>query len=308
MTLKTQGIGILAFGSLINDPGVEIEPLIRQRISTETTFPVEFVRISQARGGAPTLAPHLTGKPVKAELLVLDNAVSLEEARGLLWRREARRECTGETYIRRSSANAVLVCDAPGFCGLEHVLYTDFNAEGKISACAPEALAKYAVDSIAKAPPGSDGISYLNDLIEVGIETALTPKYIQEILRLTDCSTLLEARQSAVKDLVQGRISIGLRIPKTDGTLRPVTKLSGQKIWMHIGDKSRDKSIEIDMVCWMYEQLARRELVGCREFRGRFGKEYSSGPCRFSMVGGVLEYLKLAKRQKIGRATYYSRT
>src|SRR5262249_52648561 len=53
----SNGIGILAYGSLINDPGVEIEPLIVERISTRTPFPVEYARLSKSRGGGPTVVP-----------------------------------------------------------------------------------------------------------------------------------------------------------------------------------------------------------------------------------------------------------
>lgn len=71
------GIGILAYGSLISDLGTEIGPLIVRQISTTTPFPVEYARLSQTRGGAPTVVPHSFGNPVKAEVLVLSDSVSL---------------------------------------------------------------------------------------------------------------------------------------------------------------------------------------------------------------------------------------
>ncbi len=37
-------IGILAFGSLIKDPGAELLPKIAMRIKTQTPFPVEYDR------------------------------------------------------------------------------------------------------------------------------------------------------------------------------------------------------------------------------------------------------------------------
>ena len=57
-------VGILAYGSLIADPGVEIGPLIVRRIETLTPFSVEFARFSATRGGAPTAVPHSSGKRV----------------------------------------------------------------------------------------------------------------------------------------------------------------------------------------------------------------------------------------------------
>ena len=51
-------IAILAFGSLIEDPGEEIGPLIRDRVEgVRTPFSIEFARRSRTRGGGPTLIP-----------------------------------------------------------------------------------------------------------------------------------------------------------------------------------------------------------------------------------------------------------
>ena len=51
-------IGILAYGSLIDDPGDEIKPLVKQKIEgVETPFAIEFARSSKSRNGAPTLIP-----------------------------------------------------------------------------------------------------------------------------------------------------------------------------------------------------------------------------------------------------------
>ena len=55
-------IGILAFGSLINSPGAEIEAaLIGRKLNVCTPFGVEFARSSIGRGGAPTLVPVQQG-------------------------------------------------------------------------------------------------------------------------------------------------------------------------------------------------------------------------------------------------------
>lgn len=186
-------IGILAYGSLVRDPGIEVGPVIVQRISARTPFPVEYARFSGTRGGAPTVVPHSSGNPVTAEVLVLADSVSLEEAANLLWRRETRKEGSGRAYQERFGPNAVLVRDSPGFCDLDHVLYTDFNPSGKLTVPDPRELAKAAVESVAKATPGKDGISYLMDLISAGVETALTAFYANEILALTVSSSLAEA-------------------------------------------------------------------------------------------------------------------
>jgi len=186
-------IGILAFGSVMSDPGKEICPLIVCRIPTETPFPIEFVRLSSKRGDAPTVAPHSSGNPVKAEVLVLSDSVQIEEAKSLLWRRETRKEHSGKRYHKSSSPDAVLICDAPGFCGLGHVLYTDFNLDGKLENPDPHSLACAAIRSVSKASPGQDGISYLMNLIDWGVETSLTRQYENEILTMTGTDSLAEA-------------------------------------------------------------------------------------------------------------------
>lgn len=187
------GIGILAYGSLISDPGPEISPLIVRRIPTITPFPVEYARLSRTRGGAPTVVPYILGSPVNAVVLVLADLVSFEEGRNMLWRRETRKVGSGKSYEENPSPDAVLVRDAPGFCGINHAFYTDFNPDGKLDSPDPRELAKAAVESVAKAKPGKDGISYLMDLISVGVETALTASYRNEILALTGSSSLAEA-------------------------------------------------------------------------------------------------------------------
>ena len=199
-------VGILAYGSLIADPGVEIDPLIVRRIDTLTPFSVEFARISSTRGGAPTVVPHLSGRKVKAQVLVLVDSVSLAEAMDLLWRRETRNESSGKRYVESGKPNAVLVRDQSPFCGLGHVLYTDFNTEGKIAYPDPSSLADAAITSVGRAAPGKDGISYLIGLLQAGIETALTSRYVAEILSRTGACDLAAALRQ-----VRTALQTGLR-------------------------------------------------------------------------------------------------
>ena len=76
-------IAILAFGSLIEDPGKELHPHIREHIEgIKTPFSIEFARSSSSRGGGPTLVPvNHGGSPVNAVLLALNPAVGISEAR-----------------------------------------------------------------------------------------------------------------------------------------------------------------------------------------------------------------------------------
>ena len=132
-------------------------------------------------------------KRVKAEVLVFVDGVALAEARNLLWRRETRNEGSARKYRASGQPNAVIVRDLRGVCGLEHVLYTDFNPERTIATPDPASLADAAIRSVGRAALGKDGISYLIGLLEAGIETALTPLNVAEILSRTGASDLAGA-------------------------------------------------------------------------------------------------------------------
>ncbi len=190
-------IGILAFGSLINDPGAELEPKIIMRLRAQTPFPVEYGRFSgNTRGGAPTLVPHHAGSRVEAEILVLDDALGSSDAMDMLWRRETRRIGSGEGYTEGASANSVLVRHVTDSPCVDDVLYTDFHAAGKIERPNAEELAKRAIQSVGSAHDGMDGISYLIGNLAAGIVTPLTPAYKAEILRQTNSESLEEALMS----------------------------------------------------------------------------------------------------------------
>ncbi len=158
---RRSAIGILAYGSLKADPGVEIHPLVIDRIETLTPFPVEYARPSATRGGAPTVVPYSIGHQVKAKVLILTEAVSLTEAHNLLWRRETRNEHSEKFYRESPKPNAVVVRDLFDFGGVAHVLYTDFNPQGKITDPEPKSLARVTIESVGRAQAGKDGISYL---------------------------------------------------------------------------------------------------------------------------------------------------
>lgn len=56
-TASASCVGILAYGSLISDPGTEICAVIMRRIPTMTPFPVEYGRFSATRGALPPSFP-----------------------------------------------------------------------------------------------------------------------------------------------------------------------------------------------------------------------------------------------------------
>ena len=190
-------IAILAFGSLIEDPGKEIGALISDRIEgVATPFSIEFARSSGTRCGAPTLIPvDDGGSSVKAVLLVLDSAVGLQQAETLLWRRETRNEFSKSKYSRPTDLgpNQVVVEAIQDFHGCDVALYTKIGAN--IEKLCPDHLADLAISS-ARGNAGAnknDGISYLASAIRQGITTPLLDGYKAAILRKTRAGDLDEA-------------------------------------------------------------------------------------------------------------------
>jgi len=190
-------IGILAYGSLIADPGWEIleqtGSLIR---SVETPFPVEYARQSKTRANAPTLVPVPFGKgdPVQAAVIVLKKEFLLQQAMDILYRREIHRiSDTSKVYREPDSLDTVKmrIVQLSNFTGLNTVLYTKFPANfqqilddkydnhqksGLLCVAACESLTEKTFHTC------QDGIHYLNAAIHSGVKTRLTELYAQAIL------------------------------------------------------------------------------------------------------------------------------
>ena len=190
------GIGILAYGSLIYEPGEELEPLIRERISNvKTPFSVEFGRSSKSRGGAPTLVPiDSGGAKVLGVILVLDPAIEISKAKDLLWRRETRNECSDKHYNppAHPGSNTVIVENLHRLGRVTTVLSTKIAAN--ITKPTAEYLAELAINS-ARTTAGAnrkDGISYLIAAKQQGLRTPLMPNYEAAILRRFELPCLEE--------------------------------------------------------------------------------------------------------------------
>ncbi len=187
-------LGILAYGSLIDDPGEEIKPLIAHLIKgVETPFNVEFARKSRSRAGAPTLVPvEKYGSKVRAAIIVLKPEVEIETAQDILYRREIDRVGTRQPYPRDNPQN-VRIESLKNFHGVETVLYTKLPAD--IEPLTPEELAKLALASLRDedtAKRGRDGITYLIDAKRNQIETPLSAKYEEQVLRQANVANLAE--------------------------------------------------------------------------------------------------------------------
>jgi len=133
------------------------------------------------------------GTPVAAEILVLDDSVTVDDARGMLWRRERRKVGSGERYVEGTSPHSVLVRQFNEDPRVSTVLYTDFHDAGKIPNPTAGELTEHAIHSVEVAAEGKDGITYLMNAINCGIETPLTRAYRDEILGQTNTQTLEEA-------------------------------------------------------------------------------------------------------------------
>jgi hypothetical protein len=190
--------GIFGFGSLIADPGEELNKATVTRQDLETPFTVEYGRSSNTRGGAPTLVPVKTGgAKVKAVVFVLNPSISEQEAENILYRRELHQVGSGRTYnsSAKPGKNSVVVAAWPNLIGLEKIFYTDFPDSGKLTNPTAAQLAKLAVESARNpdVPDGNDGISYLINAKKAGIVTPLSRDYEKEILRLSGTASLEEA-------------------------------------------------------------------------------------------------------------------
>ena len=197
-------IGILAYGSLIPNPGAEIGPVTVRRIGgVETPFPVEFSRSSRVRDRAPTLVPmERGGARVAGVVLVLHDSVNETAAQDMLYRRERNRVGSGDRYadVDPTDPDSAFLGRLDGFAGLDVVFHAALRAN--IEEPAPELLARLAIAS-AGAPSGAagrDGISYLMDAKRSAIVTPLMAGYEAAILRQTGGRDLEEARQIARKE------------------------------------------------------------------------------------------------------------
>lgn len=199
---RASQIGILAYGSLLSEPGTELHELLTARLGgVETPFRVEFARACSCRDNAPTLAPvESGGAPVHGAILTAEPCVSEEAIKDALWRRETREQRWEEAtspesrdlLIRRASS-------LERAYGLEKVFFA--HLEANIEELTPAHLADLAIESARSEAGrrGEDGIAYLLAIKENGISTPLLTPYEREILRKTEESSLEAAREVLVE-------------------------------------------------------------------------------------------------------------
>jgi len=191
------GVGILAYGSLIDDPGQEIRAATTEirRLGIRTPFPVEFARSSRTRAGAPTLVPvSVGGAHIPARVLVLHQDMSEQDARDMLWRRETGRMGQAPPIHSDPGPNDVIIDRLADFHGIPFVLYA--RIAPNITLLTPRRLAELALRSARSAEAerkARDGISYLIAALRNGARTRLSCAYEREVLHLTGAACLVDA-------------------------------------------------------------------------------------------------------------------
>lgn len=185
-------VGILAFGSIAEEPGTELAAAAARRIEVQTPFAVEFARSSRTRDGAPTLVPVSEGGAhVSATVLILDDSVTQADARAILYRRETRRP------HKDAGSRVGWIAQLTDFGGTSTCLYTALPVN--IHPLTAGKLAELALRSAA-APVGverRDGISYLQQQKRRGLMTPLMPAYERAVLTITGAGDLADAWERA---------------------------------------------------------------------------------------------------------------
>lgn len=189
-------IGVLAYGSLISNPGDELAAVIvGEKRDVLTPFHVEYARSSQKRCGAPTLVPVASGgRPVRA--VIFEVSISANEALDIVYRREINAVSSGRKYVEPESnkTNAVRLDLFERFEGFDVVISTRMSPN--IDPLLADVLADLAITSARELRDGRDGISYLLNAKACGIETELSAAYEQAILERTGATSLAEALEA----------------------------------------------------------------------------------------------------------------
>jgi hypothetical protein len=179
-------VGILAFGSVMDHPGEEIEAAVEPgtEIRINTEFKIEFARTSSTRENAPTLAVvEEGGDSVLGKLFVLKKEFTLEMAKNILLRREKDKVGDASVVYSKPEKWMEIKEHSPGH-GCEKIIYASMTQN--IPNPTAKKLAELAIASAKKHPmkhnARADGIQYLNDVKKMGIRTPLMQDYENEIL------------------------------------------------------------------------------------------------------------------------------
>jgi hypothetical protein len=197
-------VGLLAYGSLLWDPGGELADVLDLRSpinGVETPFNVEFARSTRSRGGGPTLVPVATGgTPVVGVIFPFRERLRLHEAQTLVWRREVRRADGWYDPKRNADHPDKVFVDAHEGFHEDFDIVLVVRIPPNIEPLNGDELAARAIRSAGTdfRVNGKDGISYLLGAKDVGIETPLRPDYESAILRRLNVTSLDRAVEAAM--------------------------------------------------------------------------------------------------------------
>jgi hypothetical protein len=172
-------VAILAYGSLLYQPGPELAAVIVRRTPCRTPFPVEYGRASARWGGGPVLTPHPDGGPVDGALLHLADAIDLGTAVDMLATREGLPDPRGVIEVTGIADALVLTAALP-----RNLPAPDMT---------PAELARRAIASVATGP--RNGVAYLRGAMECGIATPRTGAYAAAVLEIAGADTLEQAER-----------------------------------------------------------------------------------------------------------------
>lgn len=189
---ETEHIAILAYGSLIWNPGDEIKQHTISVLDVICPFKIEYARKSSTREDAPVLV-KLSDEPGKtnAKLFVTDLHTS-DENKAFVKEMIRQREDCGEKYVK--------VLEKP-LKKFSVIFYADLPKNmDKVNI---NELADLAIKSVEKCKkkgkPEKNGIRYLLNNIKSGVITELTDSYANKIMEITKTDSLEEAETKELK-------------------------------------------------------------------------------------------------------------
>lgn len=231
-----KALGILAYGSVIDNPGKEIEAATENKLELkETPFPVEYAYASERRNGAPTLVPvESGGAKVACVVFVLKDGISEQQASNILYRREIHQSGSKKEYSfpEEGKENTIYIEKISNFNSVQTILYTKILPN--ITPLTAEELAKRAIESaLSKAgDAGLDGVSYLKKTKSSGIKTILSAEYEKAILKSVQADNLDQAlsRLSIERLKKKGKAPEDTQVIFKMPTVEDVEKLDGKMV------------------------------------------------------------------------------
>lgn len=211
----TRTLAVLAYGSLLAHPGDWLGRNCTSLLRCETPFGVEYAGRSDRRKGAPTLVRSEQASRVRGGLFVLSLANTPPNV--ALVREEVRKRegATSHKPIREMLFQEY------------HVVYADFAPKITGADLVATRLAEYAIRSARKCAasgqPFLNGIRYLLENLEWGVETDLSPAYRDTIIARCAARTLEEAEQKCFSlEFVMDQV-FGIDFTSTPKPGKPIT-------------------------------------------------------------------------------------